>query len=43
MEPVIFVLENRFCYGCEFYGNQVGLAMTSITERCFLTMAQVYN
>ena len=41
MEPVIFILENRFSYGCEFYGNKVGVAMTAITERCFLAMTQV--
>jgi len=41
MAPVIYILENKFSYGCEFYGNQVGIAMTSITERCFLTMSQV--
>ncbi|KAF6030092.1 hypothetical protein EB796_011605 [Bugula neritina] len=43
MAPVIYILENKFSYGCEFYGNQVGIAMTSITERCFLTMSQALS
>ena len=41
MEPVVYIMENRFSYGCEFYGNQIGVAMTAITERCFLAMSQV--
>ncbi|XP_022081686.1 dynein gamma chain, flagellar outer arm-like [Acanthaster planci] len=40
VDPQIYMLDERFTYGSEFYGGQASLVLTPITERCFLTMAQ---
>ncbi|XP_066278010.1 uncharacterized protein [Branchiostoma lanceolatum] len=34
------ILDGRYEYGCEFLGGRLPLAMTALTERCFLTMSQ---
>ncbi|XP_055954873.1 dynein axonemal heavy chain 8-like [Patella vulgata] len=39
-EPLIWILDNHYNYGNEFYGSDVGVALTPMTERCFLTMSQ---
>ncbi|KAK6187606.1 hypothetical protein SNE40_005595 [Patella caerulea] len=39
-EPLIWILDNHYSYGNEFYGSDVGVALTPMTERCFLTMSQ---
>lgn len=43
-EPfVIHMLDAQLPYGCEFHGNDVSLALTPATERCFLTLTQVHH
>ncbi|KAL4232681.1 hypothetical protein ACF0H5_007369 [Mactra antiquata] len=39
-EPLIWILDTSYQYGNEFYGTNTGVALTPITERCFLTMSQ---
>lgn len=39
-EPLIWVLDTSYQYGNEFYGTNSGVALTPVTERCFLTMSQ---
>lgn len=39
-EPCLYMLEQRFSYGCEFYGAQPLLGMTPHIDKCFLTMSQ---
>ncbi|ESO89151.1 hypothetical protein LOTGIDRAFT_229063 [Lottia gigantea] len=39
-EPLIWILDNSYDYGNEFYGSDIGVALTPLTERCFLTMSQ---
>ena len=41
-ELVIHMLDSQLPYGCEFYGCEVSLALTPVTERCFLTLTQVH-
>lgn len=40
-ELFIYMLDSQLPYGYEFYGSDVALALTPITERCFLTLTQV--
>ncbi|XP_048577711.1 dynein axonemal heavy chain 8 isoform X3 [Nematostella vectensis] len=41
VEPfLIHMLDAQLPYGCEFYGDESGLALTPITERCFLSLTQ---
>ncbi|OWF37572.1 Dynein heavy chain 5, axonemal [Mizuhopecten yessoensis] len=42
-EPMIWILDNPYIYGNEFYGTNAGAALTPVTERCFLTMSQALN
>ena len=37
----IHMLDAQLSYGFEFYGCDVSLALTPITERCFLSLTQV--
>ncbi|XP_053397319.1 dynein axonemal heavy chain 5-like isoform X6 [Mercenaria mercenaria] len=39
-EPLIWILDTSYQYGNEFYGMNSGVALTPVTERCFLTMSQ---
>ncbi|XP_068697910.1 dynein axonemal heavy chain 8-like [Montipora foliosa] len=39
-EVYIHMLDSQFPYGNEFYGSDVSLALTPMTERCFLTLTQ---
>ena len=40
-EIFIHMLDSQLPYGYEFYGCDVSLALTPITERCFLSLTQV--
>ena len=40
-ELFIHMLDSQLPYGYEFYGCDVSLAFTPITERCFLSLTQV--
>ena len=40
-ELFIHMLDSQLPYGYEFYGCDVALALTPISERCFLTLTQV--
>ncbi|WAR07684.1 DYHG-like protein [Mya arenaria] len=40
MEPLIWILDTSYQYGNEFYGMSPGVALTPVTEKCFLTMSQ---
>lgn len=42
-EPLIWILDTPYIYGNEFYGTNAGVALTPVTERCFLTMSQALN
>lgn len=42
-EPLIWILDTSYMYGNEFYGTNAGVALTPVTERCFLTMSQALN
>ncbi|XP_070190368.1 uncharacterized protein [Littorina saxatilis] len=42
-EPMIWILDTAHHYGTEFYGTDCGVALTPITERCFLTMSMALN
>lgn len=42
-EPLIWILDTPYLYGNEFYGTNAGVALTPVTERCFLTMSQALN
>lgn len=43
-ELCIHMLDSQLAYGNEFYGCDVSLALTPMTERCFLTLTQaVWN
>ena len=37
----VHMLDSQLPYGHEFYGCDVSLALTPITERCFLCLTQV--
>ena len=39
-EPLIWILDSSYQYSNEFYGTSTGVALTPMTERCFLTMSQ---
>ena len=39
-EPLIWILDSSYQYNNEFYGMSPGIALTPMTERCFLTMTQ---
>jgi hypothetical protein len=39
-EPLIWILDTSYQNGNEFYGMNTGVALTPVTERCFLTMSQ---
>ncbi|XP_071801693.1 uncharacterized protein [Asterias amurensis] len=38
VQPQIYILDDRFTYGTEFYGGQSSLVLTPVTERCFLSL-----
>lgn len=40
-EIYVHMLDSQLPYGHEFYGCDVSLALTPITERCFLSLTQV--
>ena len=40
-ELFIHMLDSQLPYGYEFYGCDVSIALTPITERCFLSLTQV--
>ena len=40
-EVLVQMLDAQLAYGGEFYGCDVSLALTPLTERCFLTLTQV--
>jgi len=40
VEPLIWILDTSYQYGNEFYGMNPGVALTPVTEKCFLTMSQ---
>lgn len=40
-EIYVHMLDSQLPYGYEFYGCDVSLALTPITERCFLILTQV--
>ena len=40
-EIYVHMLDSQLPYGYEFYGCDVSLALTPITERCFLSLTQV--
>lgn len=40
-EICVHMLDSQLPYGYEFYGCDVSLALTPITERCFLSLTQV--
>ena len=42
-ELFVHMLDSQLPYGCEFYGCDVSLALTPMTERCFLTLTQVIS
>lgn len=42
-ELFIHMLDSQLPYGYEFYGCDVSLALTPMTERCFLTLTQVMH
>ncbi|KAJ8314952.1 hypothetical protein KUTeg_007102 [Tegillarca granosa] len=42
-EPLIWILDTPYSYGNEFYGTDAGVALTPLTEKCFLTMSQALN
>ena len=42
-EPMLWILDSAYHYGTEFYGTDCGVALTPITERCFLTMSMALN
>ncbi|XP_052089132.1 uncharacterized protein LOC127725852 isoform X10 [Mytilus californianus] len=42
-EPLIWILDSSYHYSNEFYGAEPGVALTPVTERCFLTMSQAIN
>ncbi|CAH1799095.1 unnamed protein product [Owenia fusiformis] len=37
-EPLLYILDSSYKYGCEFYGAQPGIAITPQSERSFLSM-----
>ncbi|XP_064629693.1 uncharacterized protein LOC135488785 isoform X2 [Lineus longissimus] len=39
LQPVLQIVDNNYKYGCEFYGAQPIIALTTLTERCFISMA----
>lgn len=41
VELCIHMLDSQLAYGNEFYGCDISLALTPMTERCFLTLTQV--
>ncbi|XP_041355189.1 dynein gamma chain, flagellar outer arm-like isoform X3 [Gigantopelta aegis] len=43
VEPLIWILDTSYEYGNEFYGSNVGVAITPVSERCFLTMSQALS
>ena len=42
-EVHVHMLDAQLPYGYEFYGCDVSLALTPLTDRCFLTLTQVCN
>ena len=34
------MLEERYRYGCEFYGSQPMPGLTPMTDKCYLSMSQ---
>lgn len=43
IEPLIYILDTKYQYGCEFYGAQSTIVPAPVTERCFLTMSQALS
>jgi GTPase SAR1 family protein len=42
-EPLIWILDSSYHYCNEFYGADPGVALTPVTDRCFLTMSQALS
>ena len=40
LEPALYMLDEKFEYGCEFYGAQPTVGITALTDKCFLSMSQ---
>ena len=38
--PSLYILDQRYSYGCEFYGAQTSVELTPLTDKCFLSMSQ---
>ena len=36
----MYMLEERYDYGCEFYGAQSLIGLTPLTDKCYLSMSQ---
>ena len=39
-EPCLYILDERYLYGCEFYGAQPIIGHTLTTDKCYLAMSQ---
>ena len=39
-EPCLYILDQRYTYGCEFYGAQPSLAITPLMDKSFFCMSQ---
>ena len=37
---LLYILDESYEYGCEFYGAAPAIGLTPLTERCFLSMSQ---
>lgn len=42
-EPLIWILDTSYHYCNEFYGAEPGVALTPVTDKCFLTMSQALS
>ncbi|XP_074662754.1 uncharacterized protein LOC141915202 [Tubulanus polymorphus] len=40
LKPCLYMLDTKYDYGCEFYGAEPVVSLTTTTERCFISMAQ---
>ena len=39
----MYMLEERYSYGCEFYGAQPLIGLTPLTDKCYLSMSQAMS
>jgi len=40
LEPCLYILDERYLYGCEFYGAQPIIGHTLTTDKCYLAISQ---